>query len=764
MVENELVTGKPKQNVLTCTEKDYLNSLISLDLNDSLSFSKAINPSEHETELYVEALLKRLNSLDEDIWYSVETIQNNVCNTLTRLCNLFYDKSENSNHDAELFETVYTRLKRIEDLSLAIKCKYDKTQSLRELKRLKNVIIANQKVLSLIYNWDNYIKSIQSMFLQYTNRRNEHVECSSVTDGVSQSEMYFILNSEGFTISDLDRLKAIISQLKLDYDTCLDNLVNTNVAQTLSFIMDKYYIILQDFTSDIVNYVITTCKIDRNDSFKPTSIDISDDVREKLVKYVEYYSVDGGLNYTCLNRHLKNKLEEIFMNHFKTLGETSLNLFSNTLTLNLALMNKVQSVLNSFFEYFFNFFITFKPSYHFIMSHQQNENVMEMYNKLIVNILLKCILNSNVYNSILRSEEVFECVESILNIYNEIFNKFQNYIDQLNLNQHIESANLIPFDILDNYTFHIYNQQVSNTEQMKYNSLEDCISNFRLLLPSQVRNVDQRPQILLWLSIYCKLNNLKVEYDNYVESCCKFVKEYFSALVPRFDTNPINTKFELSLRDFIVELLETHGLLVESVHQLLLTATMSFQSKIDLNVYSSLRENHDWKLAHHLSQPFRQLVFSNSKFSDSNSDNFSNKFLGLDSSSDMASTKCLDSNNLMNQFEIKTLLYTASQSVSKYISNVVTFLIKNLYEDASGKDNKVNMYVEYIGEYYINLLSKYCEHNETFKILQKSFEMFIDEEFENLTKLKNQKDNIQYLIKIAKLLNINTSDSLSMLL
>eukprot|EP00375_Theileria_parva_P003547 XP_766231.1 hypothetical protein [Theileria parva strain Muguga] len=746
MVENELVSGESTRKVLTCTEKDYLNSLISLDLNDSLAFSKVVNSSEDETELYVEALLKRLNSLDEDIWYSVETIQSNVCNRLTRLYDLFYEKSKNSTPtDSQLFESVYTGLKRVEDLSLAIKSKYDKTHKLRELKRLKNILIANQKVLSLIYNWDNYIKSIQSIFLQYTNTRNElTAKYSNLSDGMNKSEFYFILKSEGFTLSDLDRLKSIISHLKLDYDTCLDNLVNTNVSQTLSIIMDKYYIILQDFTSDIVNYLITNCGSTRNDSFNPTSDSIlvdtvdsvdalGESVKEKLVKYVEYYSVDGTLNYSCLNRHLKNKLEDLFMNHFKTLSETSsLNLFSNTLTLNFSLMDKVQSVLNAFFNYFFTFFITFKASYYFIMSHQQNENVMEMYNKLILNVLLKCILNSNVYNSILRSEEVYECVKSILNIYNEIFNKCQYYIDHLHLNQHIESANLIPFDILDNYTCYVYNQQ-------KYNSLEDCVYNFKLLVPTpyNVNCVDQKPEVLLWLTVYCKLNNLKVEYDKYVESCCKYIKEYFSSLVPKFETNPINTKFEHSLRDFVLALLETHRSLAENVHQLLLSATVSLDSKIDLNVYNSLRENHDWKLAPQLLQPFRQLVFSTSKHSD-----------------------------LMDQFEVKTLLFTASQSISKYISTNVTFLIKNLYEATSDgvQTSGVNVYIEYIGEYYINLLSKFCEHNETFKILQKSLEMFIDEEFENLTRLKNQKDNIQYLIKIAKLLNINTNDSLSMLL
>ncbi|UKK00513.2 hypothetical protein MACK_000586 [Theileria orientalis] len=837
--------------VLTCNDKNYLNSIISGDLNETVSYFN--DSSEEETELYINTLLNRLTALDKDIWYSVEVIQSNACGSLNDLCDILNSLPE---RDVE-FKKLADPLKRVENLTVSIERKYDKTYKLRQLKNLKELLTSNQRVLSLIYNWDDNIKSVQTLISSYLSHKDSF-NLSNKDSFISpradaRMKRYLILGSDGFGMDELDKLKQILSQLKSDYDTCLNNMVNTNIPQTLGIIMDKYYIILEDLTVDVVHFVLLSynfynvVKLDLGhpeDSVdygyggkvKEFNTDLAleqikldkvseDKVKRELDRYVKYYIFENGNgNMNIMNRHLKNKLEDMFMNQLRLLcTEEGLDLFAlNKEELDLLNhLDDLKTILNSFLKYLFLVFTAFKGSFYFMaglyIKYNQGladgfdseeysklkrersfgkdgsevsieEQVEESFRKLIMNILSACILNSNVFylvSTLKDDEQLYRCLTVIFTAFEDIFIKFNQYLKVLNIDSHLEYMNFIPFDILDKYINIVHSvSEVSVTKyQQNYSELSECVNGFKHLLnqlnklqmenevnvgsivtgaagstiaTTNCDNDERHPRTVLnWLHTYCVLNSAKVELDSICDQVVKYVTSYFSAINPKVQTNPINTTFEVKCRNFMLELVELQKGMVSTVESLLMNSNKCLLNKIDKNIHNCLKEKHDWKLSAKILDSFGEVIFGHK-----------------------------ESMELVKEFEMNSLLYSVSQNIAKFISRNASYLIQHYYQPimsdtvpsvsgyavAQTDNENVNMYVELIGEYYINLISSYYEHSETFTVLQRSMELFIDSEFESLANLKpkvppsSYRSNVEYLVKIAKLLKINTADSLSMLI
>ncbi|BAM39172.1 conserved hypothetical protein [Theileria orientalis strain Shintoku] len=799
------------QTVLTCNDKNYLNSIISGDLNETVSYFN--DYSEEETELYINTLLNRLTALDKDIWYSVEVIQSNACGSLNDLRDILKSLPD---RDVE-FKKLAEPLKRVENLTVSIERKYDKTYKLRQLKNLKALLTSNQKVLSLIYNWDDNIKSVQALIASYLSHK-ESFNLSNKESFTSQRadarmKRYLILGSDGFGMEDLDELKQILSQLKSDYDTCLNNVVNTNIPQTLGIIMDKYYIILEDLTVDIVHFVLLSYNFyslvkldlgyqeDQGDQgtkgrAKEFNADVAirqikldkaaeDKVKSALERYVKYYILeDGNGNMNLLNRHLKNKLEELFMNQLRLLcAEKGLDLFArNKEEVDLpSHLEDLSSILNSFLKYLFLVFTAFKGPFYSMagLYVEYNQGVVEgfeaddrsklrrersfgkegsevsledqleeSFRKLVVNTLSACILNSNVFylvSTLKDDEALHRCLTAIFTTFEDIFVKFRQYLKYLTIDSHLEYMNFIPFDILDKYISIVHSRSEASLAKYQHNYSEfgECVNGFKHLL-NQLNNLQAANEsdagrtaagaagsqaatadsdsgerdphtVLNWLHVYCALNAAKVEFDLTCDQVAKYVTGHFSGTTPKVQTNPINTAFEVKCRDFMLELLELQKGIVGSVESLLASLNPQFLNTMDRNVLNCLKEKHDWKLSAKMLDPFREVVFGHR-----------------------------ESAELVKEFEMNSLLYSISQNVARFISRSSSYLLQfyhqpilsNTAPSASGHEvpqtdsENVNMYVELIGEYYINLISAYYEHSETFAVLQRSMELFIDSEFE----------------------------------
>lgn len=749
----EITTYCLSNEIVLYTADDYLNSAISWRGADKSPL--CLDSVDGHIETHIEDIYAHLDSLDNDIWHSIEQLESKSFSSLSKFVDYFAALSRN---DPKItFNSIVPLSKQIEGLVTSIDRKHDKTIKLRYLKHLKSILLYNRRVLSLIYNWDDNIKLAQSIISSYFNYKEKH----------SEIKINALLgnSSDAFDLHNIEKLKAVLSDIRHDYDDCFSSVKFENILQTLNTVIDKYYLILEDLSATFVEYLLSNIVVN------------SSDFRDKLINFIDQllklyiFTNDEENSYTLFLNHIKTSLVSIFKKRFNSISEEHEYDHAKLIDKNGVVipnsLQKFEVVLESYFENLFSSFYNRLDLLEHIQETLRTYSILgssTFLQSLVCDVVESGIVGMDLFENlrILDDEQFLRGINVIL--YPLQRSLSSQYIDKLNIGNRVAGIRIFPYEILDRYSYIVYSRaRVSLSSDLYLNcKFPECLDTFSSLYHS-VKNSKESLKTSLerdgyiigigmnFLYITFIMHSIKLEYDSVMEYLSKCASQYFSTYNIKGALKSTNVTDEIMFKEFVASAIQINNDITSTVGEILTILPELDEKDTDVLtsiVTNAINKEPRWRFTSDISTTFVEAIQKR------------------------------DTSMIINEFEsIDYFINAVSGYICQTISRTGSAILSDYYSRGDTKyttnNDNVSAPIQVVGEYFISLLPVYGNDNiQSLNILSDAFRSMIDTELANLIGSKPKDEeliqcyhrDIEYLAKIGNICGTNTKDTLKTIL